>query len=451
MPHVTAEPTTEPSARSTGALANRDYRIFAAGQFVSNLGTWTQDTALKWLVFAVLTRDTWQLGVVGFLQQIPVLLLGLWAGVIADRVDRRRLLMATQAVLLVQSTVLAVLTLWPDGDGISIVRLWHLYALAALAGTAQAFDMPVRQAILPSLVPRADLHNAVALNSLSFNAARILGPATAGIVIARAGSWFPGRVGFGEGICFAANAVSFFAVLLSLAWIRPSPSPQATTTGALTDAAAGHFARLTEGFRYVLNRPHLGAILAFVAIAATFALPYLMLVPVYATVVLHGDSRTQGWLTSAIGAGALAGGAAMASQRNTRGLAMVIATATALFAVSISLLALLPAGLPRACILLAWSGFCMVIAMIGCQTLMQSLVADPVRGRVMSLYSMVNVGCMPFGGLLTGGLARVVPVQNVMLLNSAAVLLTVAVFWRRLPRLRASARATEEFQSFPAS
>lgn len=423
------------------ALRHRNYRLFLFGQTVSNTGSWVQTTALQWLVYAVITDSAWLLGTFNFLAQIPILVLGLLAGAVADSFNRHRIIIRTQFLMTLYASTLALLTLIHHSDGRPLVAVWYgaIFVLAAVNGAVQAFDLPARQAFLFQLVPKPDLPNAVALNSLMFNATRIVGPSLAGGIVYLVHRIWPGRVGLGEGVCFTVNAISFIAVLVSLFRMGRFPNPERPPTGE-------RLSYLVEGIRYVRRMPHLLALHIFLGIIAVFALPYLMLSVVYVKKVLHGNAAAYGAINACIGIGAIAGGALLVHRNQLRGLGRVIAMATGCFSVIILLLAWNPGSLWVAGPLFGMAGFCMVIAMISSQTLIQTLVAEGVRGRVMSLYTMLNVGLMPIGSLISGALAERLGVGWTLTLNASVCLATTAYFALRLPALRRAAHATPEWQ-----
>ncbi|MGI8908615.1 MAG: MFS transporter [Candidatus Sumerlaeaceae bacterium] len=420
------------------ALRHRNYRLFIAGQIVSLVGNWIQGTALNWLVLNVLMASSFQLGVFNFALQVPVLLLGLFAGALVDTVNRHRLLLVTQGLFMVHAVVLAVLTLLHHGSGAPLLTYPLAVGLAFVSGVLQAFDLPARSAFLLQMVPREDLQNAVALNSLTFNGARVIGPALAGTLLAWFSRAYSDRLGFGEGLCFVMNAVSYIAVLLSLLQMRVEAPP--------ADRKADYSPRyLLDGIRYVAARPHIAGLLLHLTIMALFGIPYLLLIPVFAREVLHGDASVFGRLMASIGIGALAGGVIMAMRKGVRGLGRHMTASTAAFAICILVFARMD-FLWSASLAIGAAGFSMVMAMIGSQTLAQTLVAENVRGRVLSLYTMISVGMLPFGSLISGALAQYFGVRTAFTINGAVCLLTALGFSLTLPRLRAWAHATEEYQ-----
>lgn len=442
----TADPIPEPLPpsripESLRALRHHNYRLFMYGQVVSVVGMWIQSTVQQWLVYT-LTGSALLLGLVGFAAQLPMLLFALWAGVLAENMDRHRVIKVTQTLGMLQALVLAGLTLARGADGGPLIGYWHIFALAVFMGVVQSFDMPVRQAFLVQMVPRADLGNAVALNSLSFNMARVIGPMAAGVMVAWFTGWRPDFPGFGEGVCFLVNAATYVAVLFQLWRIKPMPQEM--------PAMNARRGQLGQALRYVWGAPHLSSMMILVALVAMFGLPYLMLMPVFAKSVFNGDIGTNASLMSSIGVGAILGGVAMARRKRIRGLGRMIAIMLLLFSVAATGFAW-SQNLLVARLTLVAAGMCIVCTMIGAQSLLQLLVADEYRGRVMGLYTMASMGFMPFGSLMVGALAdRIGPREA--LTACGIVCFAVAVWlWQRMPAIRKSARATPEYKVLTAS
>lgn len=416
-----ARPRLVDSIRFAGrALRHRNFRLFTLGQSISLIGTWMQQVAVGWLVYRM-TDSPFLLGLVGFVSQGPVFLLAPVAGDVADRFDRRRVVMITQALMMLQAGTLAALVLT---DRITVP--W-IIALMAMLGALSGFDIPARQSFLTEMVGgREDLPNAIALNSSMFNAARLVGPAIAGFIVAAAG----------EGICILINAVSYVAVLSSLAAMRLAPRPVRRGTGDL-------IGRVAEGFRYAFGFPPIRAILGLVALTALFAVPFTVLLPVVATEMLGGDARTLGLLLAATGFGALSGALFLASRRSVRGLGRIIALAGILFGLS-----LIGVALSRATWLsllaLASAGFGMMVQMASCNTVLQTLVDDDKRGRIMSLYSMAFIGTTPLGSLFAGSLAARFGTALTIGVGGAACIAGAITFRALLPSLRAYVRPIYE-------
>jgi len=425
---------------SLRALRNYNYRLFISGQIVSLTGSWIQNTALSWLVYNLLTQSSFYLGLLNFGSQIPVLLLGLFAGAVADKSNRLKLIKITQILFMLQAIVLTTLTLLHNEKGWPVITFWSAMGLAVFSGILQAFDLPARQAFLLEMVNKEDLPNAVALNSLTFNTARIIGPSLAGIFIAQFTELQPKLPAFGEGMCFLLNTLTFFAVLYSLFRMKmpryepPPPAEPGTRMRYLTD-----------GLRFVRTHSHVKALMGHLMVMALFGIPYLMIIPVYAREVLHGEASVYGSLMTAVGVGAVFGGIIMTRRKSVKGLGSHMSRSLLGFVVMLALLAV-NSSMALALVLLAGAGFFMVMAMIGSQTLVQTVLPEDIRGRVMSIYSMISVGFLPFGSLLSGAMAEQFGVRNTLLINVGVCAVATFYYTIRLPELRASAMATSEYR-----
>ncbi|HEU4829488.1 MAG TPA: MFS transporter [Gemmatimonadales bacterium] len=397
------------------ALNHRNYRLFISGQLISLIGTWMQSVAQAWLVYR-LTGSPVLLGAVGFAGQIPVFLLAPVGGLFADRHDRRRLLLVTQSVSMLLALVLGALTLSGRID------VWHVATIAALLGVVNGFDIPTRQAFVTELVGRQDLVNAIALNSSMFNGARIVGPAVAGVVVAAVG----------EGWCFVANGVSYLAVLTGLLSIRrPVPVREGRKGTA--------FAEASEGFRFAADTAPVRALLLLLGLVSLTGMPYAVLMPVIAASVLGVGASGLGMLMGASGAGALAGALVLARRRSVRGLGRWVATAAGGFGSSLILFSFSRSFL-LSVILLLPVGFTMMIQMSSSNTLIQSMVPDRLRGRVMAVYSMMFMGMAPFGALLAGLLADRLGAPATIAIGGGLSIGGAIVFRRKLPLLGPEAR-----------
>lgn len=395
------------------ALRHRNYRLFMSGQGISLIGTWLQQVALSWLVFR-LTHSAVLLGLVGFSGQIPSFLLAPVAGVMTDRWNRRRLLLLTQALSMLQAALLGVLVLTHR------IEVWHVMVLAALLGLVNAFDMPGRQSFVVEMIEdRADLPNAIALNSSMVNAARLVGPAVAGALLATVG----------EGWCFLFNATSYIAVIASLLLIRVTPPVLAVT------APQNVLESFREGARYAFGSPPIRALLLLLATMSLVAMPYSVLMPVYATQNLHGDATTLGWLMAATGVGALGGALYLASRPSVLGLGRIIAGGALLFGVSLVLFSF-SRSLPLSLFILVFVGLGMMVQMSGSNTILQTIVAEEKRGRVMSFYSMAFMGMAPFGSLLAGALSSHLGVTTTVAFGGVGAVIAALFFMARLPHLR---------------
>jgi MFS family permease len=394
------------------ALQSRNYRLFFAGQSVSLVGTWMQQVAMSWLVYR-LTGSALLLGVVGFAGQIPTFFVAPLAGVLADRWNRRRLLLCTQILAMLQATLLAAFVLT------GIIEVWHLVALSGLLGLINAFDIPVRQSFVVELVDsREDLGNAIALNSSMVNGARLIGPSLAGILIAAVG----------EAVCFLINAASYLAVIAAIAAIRLSRADP-------RDGRKHLLHELHEGFAYAFGFPPIRAILVTIALIGLVGMPYAVLLPVFAREVLGGGARTYGFLMTAAGLGALAGTLFLASRRSVVGLERIIAIATGLFGLAIIGFAF-SRILPLSLGFLSLAGFGAMALIASSNTVVQTIVDDEKRGRVMSLFTMAFLGMTPLGSLIAGAAAGSIGARNTLIGGGLACLVTGAAFARKLPAMR---------------
>ncbi|MGC9196573.1 MAG: MFS transporter [Syntrophobacteraceae bacterium] len=393
------------------ALRHRNYRLFFFGQGISLIGTWTQQIALSWLVYR-LTGSTVLLGTVAFCSQIPMLFLGPFAGVCADRFDRKKLLFWTQALAMVQAFVLAGLVLC------GVIRTWEIVALSCMIGVIYAFDIPIRQSFVLAMVDkRDDLGNAIALSSAMFNGARLLGPAIAGILISA----------FGEGICFLINAFSFIAVLAALQAIKVAKRQPNGRKGRV-------FGEFREAAVYARRFEPIFAILVMLSVFALAGSPYTVLMPAFVKNVLHGNADTYGFLMSSSGLGAIAGTIYLASRKNAQGLIKAIPAAMGLFGAAMVAFSLSRAS--STCVFfIFFASFSMMIQIASSNTIIQTVVDEDKRGRVMSLYAMSLMGVMPFGGLLAGSIAGKISVRYTLLAGAVICMVAAVVFSSRLSRL----------------
>lgn len=418
------------------ALRHRNFRLFITGQIVSLIGSWMQGTAQRWLVYSM-TANALILGVVEFASMAPVLLLSLFAGVVTDSVNRHKLIVLTQICAMLQAFALGFLTLFPRANGTPLISISGILILVTVAGIVNAFDLPARQSFVIQMVPKEDLNNAIALNSLTFNAARTVGPSIAAVMIGLFLKVHSSNPHFGEGMCFVVNGFSFMAVIYCLLRMKTAPQPMTSQGNSL------HYLR--DGLGYVRQHPHILGLVVYAGLMALFAIPYQMLMAVYTKDVLCGDGQSFGYLSAAIGVGAMVGGTLMARRKRVRGLADVILAGTLGFTIVIVSLVCIQ-RLWLASIVVAIAGFCMVVAMITSQTLVQLLVAESFRGRVMGLYTMIAVGFMPLGSLLSGAVARRYGIRTVLQCNGIMCLCIALGFAAALPSLRRSAHLTEEYQ-----
>lgn len=399
------------------ALSHRNYKLFFAGQSVSLIGTWMTRIATSWLVYR-LTGSALLLGVVGFAGQIPSFLLAPFAGVLVDRWNRHRLLVATQVLALVQSLALAVLTLT------GVIRIWHVIALSVFQGLINAFDMPVRQTFVVEMVEkREDLANAIALNSSMVNAARLIGPSIGGIVIAAVG----------EGWCFMADAISYLAVIASLLAMTISPRE----SRALKHA--NMFKQLREGWLYASRFAPIRNVLLLLALVSLVGMPYTVLMPVFANEILHGGPSTLGWLMAASGIGALAGALLLAARKSVLGLGKWIPITAAAFGIGLGVFSISRVTW-FALLLMMVTGFGFMVQMAASNTVLQTIVEEDKRGRVMSFYTMAFMGTAPFGSLLAGSVAERIGTPHTLLFGGIGCVLGALWFATTLPSLRRDVR-----------
>jgi MFS family permease len=371
--------------------------------------------AESWLVFR-LTGSSTLLGVSAFAAQIPVFLLAPIGGTVADRFDRHRIIVITQTAAMVLSLILAVLTLT------GVVRVWHVFALGACLGVVNAFDIPARQVFVVDLVGREDLVNAIALNSSLVNGARVIGPSIAGLTVAAVG----------EGWCFLLNSLSYVAVLWSLLMMRvPKASPPSERRSARRD--------MIEGFRFVIRTAPVRALLLLLGIVSFAGMPYAVLMPIFAESILHGGARGLGILMGASGLGALAGTLTLATRSGVRGLGRWVVSGAAAFGGALVLFSLSRTFWLSA-LLLVPAGAAMMVQMASSNTLIQAMVPDALRGRVMAVYSMMFMGMAPFGSLFAGALAARIGAPKTIAIGGLVCVGAAAIFAQRVPALRVEAR-----------
>jgi MFS family permease len=398
------------------ALSHRNYRLFFAGQGTSLVGTWITRIATSWLVYR-LTGSAAALGIVGFAGQIPTFALAPFAGVWVDRWSRHRVLVVTQVLSMLQSFALAWLTLARTID------LTQILVLSALQGVINAFDTPARQAFVVEMVEdRADLANAIALNSSMVNGARLVGPSVAGVLIAAAG----------EGWCFLVDGVSYLAVIGSLVMMRLGAAPpRRPEKHALQE--------LRDGVRYAFGFAPIRSVLLLLALVSLMGMPYTVLMPVMASGVLHGGPHALGFLMGATGVGALGGAVYLASRRSVLGLGRVVPAAATLFGAGLIAFSL-SRSIALSLVLMVVTGSGFMVQLASSNTIIQTIVREEMRGRVMAFYTMAFMGTAPFGSLLAGGLAARVGAPRTLLVGGCACILGGALFGLHLPRLRRLAR-----------
>jgi MFS family permease len=398
------------------SLKYRNYRLFFMGQIVSLIGTWTQQIALPWLVYR-LTGSAFLLGLVSFSTQIPNFILSPLAGVMADRLDRYRILITTQSLSMLQAAILTIL--YFTGH----INILNIILLAIFLGLINAFDMPTRQSFVISLVEnKEDLSNAIALNSMMFNSARLIGPTIAGLIIAASN----------EGVCFAINAVSFLFVITSLLMMKINHTE-------INRVKKRVFHEFKDGFAHVFGFTPLKYIILLLALVSLTGMSYAVLMPIFADKILQGGPGTFGLLMSFAGIGALTGAAYLASRKTVRGLLRIIPIANVLFGcglIVISCVNELWMALPLMFII----GLGMMTQMAASNTIIQTIVDDDKRGRIMSFYVMAFIGTAPFGSLLAGFLAGKIGVPFTLAIGGTLCLFGAAVFARKIPDMRKNIR-----------
>jgi MFS family permease len=397
------------------ALRYRNFQLFFGGQLISLIGTWMQNVAQAWLVYR-LTGSSVLLGLVSFSSQIPVFLISPLGGIVADRFPRRRVVIATQCASMLLALALAAVTL------AGTVQVWHLFVLSALLGVVNAFDIPARQSFFVEMVGREDLINAIALNSSMFNASRVIGPAVAGILVAT----------IGEGWCFFANGVSYIAVIAGLLMMRVEPHKRvAHSSSPLAD--------VIEGFRFVIGNAPIHHLMILLGVLSATGMPFAVLMPIFADQILHGGAKGLGILMGASGVGALAGALLLASRETVRGLGRWVAISGVAFGASLIAFAISRSFWPS-CALLIPVGFAMMVEMGSSNTLIQSMSPDHLRGRVMSVYSMMFMGMAPVGAVLSGIAAGRWGAPATIAGGGVICMAAAGIFGWRLPGLRTDAR-----------
>ena len=394
------------------ALRHRNFQLFFFGQSISVIGNWMTKLATSWLVYR-LTHSVLLLGVVSFAGQFISFALGPFAGVWVERLNRRKLLVWTQALAAIQSLALAALTL------AHVVTLWEIILLTAMQGLINAFDMPGRQSFLVQMVDdRADLSNAIAINSSMANGARLVGPAIAGLVIAA----------FGEGWCFLIDGISYFAVIASLLLMRIKPMELRRHTTTMLE-------QMREGWDYVRNFRPIRTLLLLFALISLMGYSYAVLLPVFAAQVMHGGARTLGWLTGASGVGALTSALSLAVRKSVVGLTRMVQIASAILGAALILFGL-SHTLWLSLTLMVFVGFGLMQCASGANTIIQSLVTDDKRARVMSYYTMAFFGAAPFGSLFAGALANRIGAPHTVIVTGAFCIAGSLWFTLELPKIR---------------
>lgn len=386
------------------AFKSRNYRLFFTGQSISLIGTWMQKTAIPWVIY-VETHSSFMLGLTVFATQFPSFLLSIFGGVVSDRYNRYKVLLATQVLSLVQAVFLTVLVL------LDHYTAWEILIVCVLLGVINAFDVPARQALVYDMVDdKADLSNAIALNSSMVNLAKILGPALAGLTLSI----------FGAGICFLINAISFIAVIISLLFMRFSkPIPH--------DKSKNVMRELKEGLSYLRDTPGIALIILFIALVSLFSLPYNSLFPVYAKEIFRGQASTFGYLSAAVGLGAITGTIFLASLKPGANFRKILLTCTFIFGIGLILFSHVSVFW-LACVFAVISGFGQMALATVSNTILQTTVSLKMRGRVISYYAMAFFGMMPLGALLIGASAARFGAPNTILAEGIIALLIFGMF-----------------------
>lgn len=398
------------------SLKYRNYRLFFSGQGISLIGTWMQRIAMPWLVYHM-TGSELLLGVVSFAGQIPTFLLAPFAGVLTDRWNRYRVLLFTQIVSMIQASILATLSL------MGMIQIWHIVVLSIALGCINAFDVPARQSFVIDMVgKKEDLGNAIALNSLMFNGARILGPSVAGLLLATTS----------EGVCFLLNALSYIFVISSLVLMRLDKT---NFRKKKTDIIK----EMKEGLDYTFGFPPIKHILILLSLVSLTGMSYSVLMPVLAKEVLNGGSQTYGFLMGAAGIGALAGAVHLASRTTVLRLGRIVPVASILFGGSLVVLAFTQM-ISVALVLMVFIGMGMMLQTAASNTILQTITDDDKRGRVMGFYTIAVMGTAPFGSLMSGALARLIGTPGTFIVNGIATIIGALFFLRKLPELRVLVR-----------
>jgi len=394
------------------SLQYRNYRLFFSGQSISLIGTWMQRIAMPWLVYHM-TGSVLLLGVVGFAGQIPAFLLSPVAGVLTDRWSRYRVLLVTQIISMIQAFVLA----WLCFAG--VIQIWHIVVLSIALGCINAFDVPSRHSFVIDMVEKKeDLGNAIALNSLVFNGARIIGPSIAGVMLASTS----------EGICFLLNAVSYVFVIISLLMMK-------IKIREVRKKESEILKELKEGLNYTFGFPPIKHLIYLLGIVSLMGMSYSVLMPVFAKEILHGGSHTYGFLMGATGFGALLGAIFLASRETVLKLGRIVPAAAILFGAGLIFLSF-SRIFPLSLILMVFIGLGMMLQTAASNTILQTITDDDKRGRVMSFYSMAIMGTAPFGSLMAGGLAKVIGTPGTIFAGGIATIIGALFFLRKLPELK---------------
>jgi MFS family permease len=394
------------------SLQYRNYLLFFSGQSISLIGTWTQRIATPWLVYRM-THSPLLLGLVAFAGQLPTFILSPYAGVITDRIDRYKVLLSTQVLAMLQAFILCILFF------MHALEVWHIVALGIFLGMINAFDVPARQSLVIKMVDnKQDLGNAIALNSSMVNAARLIGPSVAGVLIAYVG----------EGYCFLINGISYLFVITTLAFIR-------IKRDVITLSGKNMIQEFREGFTYTFNHITIRALILLLALVSLVGMPYTILMPVFAGKILHGSSHTFGFLMAATGIGALVGSLYMASRKTVAGLEKLIPAATIIFGCGVIAFSL-SRNFYISMFVLLFTGLGMIFQMAASNTIIQTVVDESKRGRVMSFYTMAFMGTAPFGSLLAGWSANLIGAPATLIVGGFLCIAGAIAYLFELPKIR---------------
>ncbi|MEO0113494.1 MAG: MFS transporter [candidate division WOR-3 bacterium] len=391
-----------------------NFRLYFSGQSISLIGTWIQRLAMPWLVYR-LTNSPFLLGAVGFVGQVPTFLFTPFAGVLVDRWNKYQTLIITQVLAMIQALIIFFLYI------LKVLNIWQIFILSIFLAIINAFDMPLRQAFIIGLIDdKEDLGNAIALNSLMVNMARLLGPSLAGILISLTN----------EGICFLVNAISYIFVIIFLLKMKISNNRRENKKEFLS-----LFKDLKEGFLYVFGFPPLRYIILLLALISLVGMPYTILMPIFASKILHGNAYTFGFLMAGSGIGALIAGLYLASRKTVLGLGRILAFSPIIFGLGLILFSL-SRNFLLSFLMMIVTGFGMILNMTGSNTLLQTITEDDKRGRVMSFYTMAFIGIAPFGSLLAGTLASIIGAPNTLLFGGICAIIGGILFALKLPEIR---------------
>jgi len=404
------------------ALRNRNYRLFYAGQGISLIGTWLQRTTMGWFIYR-LTGSVFLLGLIGFVSSIPSLFVNPFAGAIADKYNRHRIIIITQFMFMIQATTLAILVLT------NTVQVWHVICLNLFLGLTEGLDSPIRQSFVVDMIEdKRDISNAIALNSALFNSARLIGPSVAGVLI----------VYFSEGLCFLINGLSYIAVISSLLVMKIKPREVIVQSEPV-------LSRLKEGYKYAFQSVPIRYFISSIAVFSLFGMSYTTLLPVVAKDILHGDSRTMGFMMSTAGIGALLGAFHLASRKSMKGMGNKVVFGGISVSIGLTVLAL-SRYFPLSLGVMLFLGLGFMMQMATTNTMLQNIVEDDKRGRVMSMYIMAGQGIAPIGSLLVGTISSRIGVTTTIICSGVICFMWAIFMAIKMPMIRKSIRSTMEIR-----